>query len=155
MATLPRSERALGMIHQPRIGRSDVSSLGSLYRFHDLPADDIEFYAVHDVDPDLDFDYEGATSFLNAISIRSNRDNCTAFNESWNFLKFLIGNFQRKVVSRITIKFEFRIITDRRALLECVRTIARIMARRGGKLFSDNSQVWQYDSRVVAKYFNA
>ncbi|RLU24785.1 hypothetical protein DMN91_002875 [Ooceraea biroi] len=59
MATLPRSERALGMIHQPRIGRSD--SLGNLNRFHDLSADDIEFYIMHDMDPDLlDLDYEGA-----------------------------------------------------------------------------------------------
>ncbi|XP_011333467.1 CAPA peptides isoform X2 [Ooceraea biroi] len=57
MATLPRSERALGMIHQPRIGRSD--SLGNLNRFHDLSADDIEFYIMHDMDPDLlDLDYE-------------------------------------------------------------------------------------------------
>jgi hypothetical protein len=60
MANLPRSERALGMIHQPRVGRSDVPSSGNLNRLRDLSADDIDFYATHEVDPDLlDLDYEG------------------------------------------------------------------------------------------------
>jgi len=62
MASLPRSERALGLINLPRVGRSDVPSLGNLgNRLHDLSADDIDFYATHDVDPDLlDLDYEGS-----------------------------------------------------------------------------------------------
>jgi len=60
MASVPRSERALGMIHQPRVGRSDVPSSGNLNRLRDLSADDIDFYATHDVNPDLlDLDYEG------------------------------------------------------------------------------------------------
>lgn len=70
MATLPRSERASGMINQPRVGRSDASHLGNLNRFHDLSADDIEFYAMHDMDPDLlDLDYEGVRFFKTIIII--------------------------------------------------------------------------------------
>jgi len=60
-------ERTFGIIHKPRIGRSDESSLGNLNRFHDSPANaDMEFYIARDMEPEvlLDLDYEGAMSFI-------------------------------------------------------------------------------------------
>jgi len=45
-------ERAFGIIHKPRIGRSDESS--NLNRFQDLSADaDMEFYIPRDVESEV------------------------------------------------------------------------------------------------------
>ncbi|XP_011687163.1 PREDICTED: uncharacterized protein LOC105449584 isoform X3 [Wasmannia auropunctata] len=61
VASFPRAERAFGIIHKPRVGRADESSLDNLNRFHDLPADvDMGFYITRDMEPEvlLDLDYE-------------------------------------------------------------------------------------------------
>lgn len=60
MPNFPKREPGFGIIHTPRVGRSDESS--NLKRFHDLPTDaDIELYIAHDMEPEvlLDLDYEG------------------------------------------------------------------------------------------------
>ncbi|XP_011632029.1 CAPA peptides-like isoform X2 [Pogonomyrmex barbatus] len=62
IAGFPRSERTFGIVNTPRVGRSDVTNLGNLNRFHDSPTDaDIDFYTIHDtMERDIlsDLDYE-------------------------------------------------------------------------------------------------
>ncbi|XP_014488745.1 PREDICTED: CAPA peptides-like isoform X2 [Dinoponera quadriceps] len=70
LLSLPRSDRAQGMLHYPRVGRSDVSSFGNLNQFQDLPPEtDVEFSGVRDVEPDalLDLDYEEYANKLMAM----------------------------------------------------------------------------------------
>ena len=62
MVNFARSDRAAGLVHYPRVGRSDLPISNVNFNGDMEPDQDFQFYNEHDAGLDLpvDLDYEGA-----------------------------------------------------------------------------------------------